>query len=182
MDIDGDGSDEYIVLYRNGLSAYGSSIKIYSGIKNLSEFDTKELKPWKLQSGYIRGENVIGVGVHTKSPLLEEIGNKIYLYSVDESGEFKPFFRSSASVDRLRDFILYDVNGDGASEIVTVEEGDEGEVVRVYENYGFGFFVDRIARDIRNVRFRGVDEINLRRDGVEKILSLDEFLNLKIWE
>ncbi len=135
--VDYSASSNYIyTITRRGLKPYGSYLKFYSRDGELLyESNIEEVRPYKIESGNIGGE-IIALGVVKKSPLHSELLSRIFFYKFDGVGLI-PVYRASRLSHYHSDFTLYDIDGDGEDELISVE--DVGREVAAYKWKSFGF-------------------------------------------
>lgn len=97
--------------------------------KDSLELDISELNPWKVQFANIDGGEVeLALGVYKKSPYHDEMVKRLFLYNVDfKNKRLKPKVRISRLSNPLVDFMMYDIDGDGFDEIVSIEKDIRGK-------------------------------------------------------
>ena len=176
-DLNYDGRKELILLTRNGLSKYGKDIIILDfENKSVISHDFKEMQPWKVETGRISDENILALGLNMKSPLHDEKMDKIFMYSIDADYGLKAFFRSSKTLNPLRDFVLYDLDHDDNDEIITIEELNGGNrVINCYRRHGFGFYIEEQSDKLKRAIFlRDGRYLNINGDNVDRIIPIGE--------
>lgn len=107
---------------------HGDILKINDD-KDTLEIDISGLNPWKVQFANIDGGDVeLILGVYKKSPHHDEMAKRLFIYNVDfENKRLKPKVRISRLSNPLVDFIMYDIDGDGFDEIVSIERDIDGK-------------------------------------------------------
>lgn len=151
---------------------------------NLSKtktFDGKyKLNIYKVDLGRVNDENKfdIAFGVYSIAPWHRTPSKRVFLYKVVNL-DLKPKFRCSRLINPMYDFILYDIDGDGFDEVVSIEKYKGVYSIGVYKQYDM--LIERIAT--RKIDFRptklskdkklyieGINimkEINFSKEGID---------------
>lgn len=113
---------------------FGSELRIK---KKDEEFyiDVSDLKPWKLDFCNVDGgEMELALGVYKKTPFDQKFDRRCFLYNIDfKNQKLRPKLRISRLHNPIKDFNLYDLDGDAYDEIISIEEDIDG-------NYLFGVY------------------------------------------
>lgn len=139
-DLDSDGEDERIILTKKILGRYGRELIIYKGDEEIYRNNISDLEPWKVISGDIDGDNIpeISIGVYTKTYYHPVMAKRPFIYNYD-NGTIQPKWRGSRLSRPLSDYIFFDLDGDGADEIISIETDEEGvNIINSYKWNGFG--------------------------------------------
>ncbi len=148
-DIDGDGTDELLLITGEAGQEYGSDfwilkLEMADGSVSVSDTDRISLKafnPWKVQTCDVDGDGTLEVsfGVYKTSRFHPVMAKRPFIYDLHENG-ISPKWRGSRLSRPFDDYIFSDVNSDGADEIVSIEHlADGGKAVNSYAWKGFGF-------------------------------------------
>lgn len=139
------GEDQYLVVLKGRRwQEYGNEVIVYSlegGRKEILRWNASNLKPWKLMIGDVDGDGIdeIALGVYKESPLHPIMSKRPFIYRFNGE-KISPFWRGSRLSRPFNDFVLYDLDGDGVSEIVSSEYLEDGNMVlNSYKWKGFGF-------------------------------------------
>ena len=113
---------------------YGSELRI----KNKNEefiIDVSDLRPWKVDFCNVDGgEMELALGVYKKTPFDQKFDRRCFLYNIDfKNQKLRPKLRISRLHNPIKDFNLYDLDGDGYDEIISIEKNIDG-------NYLFGVY------------------------------------------
>lgn len=142
--------------------------------------DRYRLNVWKAEAGVVTDEGVENVvlGVYNKSPFHQETEKRVFVYIV-KNDELRPRYRASKLSTPFEDFVLYDVEGDGVMEIVTLDNIKGMNSISAYKLKKM-----TIYREYFSKNYEGLSELNVN-DGLyvkaegelrEVVLSGDEFL------
>lgn len=84
--------------------------------------DRYRLNVWKAETGVVTDEGLENVvlGVYNKSPFHQEMEKRVFIYVVKDD-ELRPRYRASKLTTPFEDFVLYDIDGDGVTEILTLD-------------------------------------------------------------
>lgn len=142
---------------------------------NLSKtktFDGKyKLNIYKVDLGRVNDENKfdIAFGVYSIAPWHRTPSKRVFLYKVVDL-DLKPKFRCSRLINPLYDFILYDIDGDGFDEVVSIEKYKSVYSIGIYKQYDM--LIERVAT--RTIDFRPtklskdkklyIEGINIKRE------------------
>lgn len=126
----GDFSTEIISLD----GEYGSELRI----KNKNEefiIDVSDLRPWKIDLANVDGGPIeLALGVYKKTPFDQKFDRRCFLYNIDfKNQKLRPKLRISRLYNPIKDFNLYDLDGDAYDEIISIEKNIDG-------NYLFGVY------------------------------------------
>ena len=122
---------------------------------NLSKTKTFEgkykLNIYKVDLGRVNDENKfdIAFGVYSIAPWHRTPSKRVFLYKVDNL-DLKPKFRCSRLINPMYDFILYDIDGDGFDEVVSIEKYKGVYSIGIYKQYDM--LIERIAT--KKINFR----------------------------
>lgn len=189
-DIDLDGRDELVVINDKGEKENlptgepcGKIIEIYrdfsfsEGKPIIGEnpdysFDFSGMKPSKIQLGDINidGRLDISVVVYKSVKFHKVLAKRPFFYNF-EAERLVPLWLGSRLSRPFDDFILTDINEDGISELVSIEElEDNNRVLAVYKWEGFGFnLISQSADSYKELKFDGNgNNIDLIADGAKK--------------
>lgn len=107
----------------------------------LHRFDLSEIKPMKVQLGDVNGDKVqeIALCVYKTTKFYPDMEKRPFFYDLVE-GSLIPVWLGSRLSRAFEDYILTDMDDDGADEIVSIERAEDGKsVIAVYNWAGFGF-------------------------------------------
>ncbi len=144
-DINGDGTDEVALINRK-LSGKGGVVKIISledKPKIIYEEDLSDIKPFKIELGDFTGDGIceVALGISKKTPHHKIMAKRCFTYNLDfEKKRLIAKFRISKFAHPYDDFKLFDLNGDGIDEIVTLERNDDNSnriAAYVWKEFGF---------------------------------------------
>lgn len=199
-DINHDFKDELLVITssRRGMKldtgeAYGDHLNIYSDFKIAGHkpiltkapdysFDLTALKPLKVQAGDVNGDGLeeISICVYKTAKFHPVLAKRPFFYDLKD-GELEPIWLGSRLARPFEDYRLFDVDGDGIDEIVSVELAKNGNrLVAVYDWKGFGFEVKGVSDEINGkVSFLNntnchSDDIMLGMEGKKWLLNLND--------
>jgi hypothetical protein len=148
-DIDGDDTDEILLITGTAGQEYGSDFCILhpgitDGAINITDMDRISLKtfnPWKVQTCDVDGDGIpeVSFGVYKTSRFHPVMAKRPYIYDLRENG-ISPKWRGSRLSRPFDDYIFADINYDGADEIISIEHLADGrKAVNSYAWKGFGF-------------------------------------------
>jgi hypothetical protein len=109
--------------------------------KILYRIDLAGIRPMKVQLGDINGDGVceISVCVYKTTTFHPVLAKRPFFFDLVD-GNLIPVWLGSRLSRPFDDYILYDIDGDGIDEIISVERlEDGGRVLAVYDWAGFGF-------------------------------------------
>lgn len=190
-DINRDSKDELLVITGGGKSmkldtgqVYGDHLNIYSQYKIVGHrpiltappdysFDLTALKPLKVLAGDMNGDGLaeISICVYKSAKFHPVLAKRPFFYDLRD-GELTPVWLGSRLARPFEDYRLFDVNGDGTDEIVSIELAEDGgRLAAVYAWKGFGFEVTYVSDEINgpvsflNNTNRHADDIMLNING-----------------
>ncbi|WP_051531554.1 hypothetical protein [Clostridiisalibacter paucivorans] len=143
-DIDGDFTDEILLITGKEEEIYGQRIKIYTfndGLMEIYNRDFTNFNPWKIQMADIDGDkNIeISIGVYKETKFHPIMDKRPYIYNWKDNILF-PKWRGSRLSKPFDDYIFVDINDDGRDELVSIEMLKDGQrVINTYRWEGFGF-------------------------------------------
>lgn len=140
-----------VVLFRKPFSSYSNRIEIETN-GDVYRRDFKGKNPfniWKLEVGDVEGdgEMELALGVYKKSPHHKVLAKRVFLYNIVD-GRLKPKFRASRLSLPMDDFILYDIDGDGRDEIVSIEIKDKSYFIAAYHYENFHLTRDYVSEPL----------------------------------
>lgn len=140
-----------VVLFRKPFSPYSNRIEIETnGYVYRRDFKGKNpFNIWKLEVGDMEGdgEMELALGVYKKSPHHKVLMKRVFLYNIVD-GRLKPKFRASRLALPMEDFILYDIDGDGRDEIVSIEIKDKSYFIAAYHYENFHLTRDYVSEPL----------------------------------
>lgn len=169
-DIDGDSADELLVITAGGPDmkldtgeACGDTLAVYSEfelrrggpvIRGEPEaaFDLASIKPLKVLAGDIDGDGraEIGVCVYKTTKFHPVFAKRPFFYDL-KNGELEPVWLGSRLARPFDDYRLFDLDGDGIDEIVSIESEQNGhKLLALYDWKGFGFEIRAVSAEIRD--------------------------------
>ena len=122
------------------------------GKSKTKRFEGKyKLNIYKVDLGRVNDENKfdIAFGVYSIAPWHRTPSKRVFLYKVVDL-DLKPKFRCSRLINPMYDFILFDIDGDGFDEVVSIEKYKGVYSIGVYKQYDLR--IERIAT--RKIDFR----------------------------
>lgn len=148
-DIDGDKTDEILVITGEAGQQYGSYFQILKlaltgsavKISEMNRIDIKALNPWKVQTCDVDGDGrlEVSLGVYKTSRFHPVMAKRPFIYNLHENG-ISPKWRGSRLSRPFDDYMFSDIDSDGADEILSIEQLADGtKVVNSYAWKGFGF-------------------------------------------
>lgn len=191
-DIDGDGTDEILLITGEAGQEYGSDFWILRlgmsdgsvGVSDTDRISLKAYNPWKVQTCDVDGDGVteVSFGVYKTSRFHPVMAKRPFIYDLHENG-ISPKWRGSRLSRPFDDYIFSDINSDGADEIISIEHLADGrKAVNSYawKNFGFESIGESEAfDDILSIREstkdgKGVQTIEARvmADGREQLIKL----------
>lgn len=157
--------------YPNRISINGK-IHIYK--------DKYRLNVWKAEAGTVTDEGVENVvlGVYNKSPFHQETEKRVFVYIVKDN-ELRPRYRASKLSLSFDDFLLYDVDGDGIMEIVTLDNIKGMNSISAYKLKKMTIYREYFSKSYESLSELNVnDSLYVKAEGEAKevVLSGDELL------
>jgi hypothetical protein len=189
-DIDGDSTNELIVLNKNLFHKYGSEVIIYNDINGLTEIyreDFSELKPWKIDTGDVDGDGIyeLSVGIYKETIFHQIMDKRPFIYSYRDN-RLLPKWRGSRLSRPFTDYTFYDLDNDGCDEIISIEILEDGELIlNSYKWIGFGvegFLESSIYDKIYGLHRGSESTVTVEKDGNKingKILIKDSKLTIE---
>lgn len=113
---------------------YGNELRIKNKNKEFL-IDASDLRPWKVDFCNVDGgEMELALGVYKKTPFDQKFDRRCFLYNIDfKNQKLRPKLRISRLHNPIKDFNLYDLDGDAYDEIISIEKNIDG-------NYLFGVY------------------------------------------
>ena len=139
--IDTDECDGIKAVILSDDGAYGSEISIEKG-EDSFVIDVEGMNPWRLDFCNVDGGEIeLAIGVYKETPLHPVMAKRVFFYNIDfENERLKPKLRISRLNNPMADFSVYDIDGDGWDEILSVEEKSNGRYeIGVYKWTNFSF-------------------------------------------
>lgn len=168
-DIDGNGIHEAAFIIKK-ISGKGGVIKIISLAEEpevLYQGDLSEIEPFKIELGDFTGDGIceIALGVVKKTPHHKIMAKRCFTYNLDfKEKRLVAKFRISKFSRPHEDFKLFDMDGDGIDEIITLEKNeDNSNRIAAYTWNGFGF----------NIKYKSDNYENLKSFQEEGQLKID---------
>lgn len=157
--------------YPNRISINGK-IHIYK--------DKYRLNVWKAEAGTVTDEGVENVvlGVYNKSPFHQETEKRVFVYIVKDN-ELRPRYRASKLSLSFDDFLLYDVDGDGIMEIVTLDNIKGMNSISAYKLKKMTIYREYFSKSYESLSELNVnDSLYVKAEGEAKevVLLGDELL------
>ncbi|MCD7909052.1 MAG: hypothetical protein LUH04_15485 [Clostridium sp.] len=184
-DVDRDSEDELLVITaaRPDLAldtgeAYGDTLAVYSRYQIRRSrpvlqgepdavFDLSSIKPLKVMAGDINGDGLaeIGVCVYKTAKFHPVLSKRPFFYDLKD-GELESVWLGSRLARPFDDYLLFDLDGDGIDEIVSIESEQNGnKLLALYDWKGFGFEIRAVSDEIQSeVLF--LNNTNTRQDGI----------------
>lgn len=142
------------------------------GRSKTKNFEGKyKLNIYKVDLGRVNDENKfdIAFGVYSIAPWHRTPSKRVFLYKVVDL-DLKPKFRCSRLINPMYDFILYDIDGDGFDEVVSIEKYKGVYSIGVYKQYDM--LIERIAT--RKIDFRPTKLLKDKKLYIEGINIMKE--------
>lgn len=164
-------SKKFYERYPNRVSINGK-VHIYK--------DRYRLNVWKAEAGVVTDEGVENVvlGVYNKSPFHQELEKRVFIYIVKDD-ELRPRYRASKLSTPFEDFVLYDVEGDGVMEIVTLDSVKGANSISAYKLKKMTIYREYFSKSYESLSELNVnDGLYVKAEGEtrEVVLSGDELL------
>lgn len=194
-DMDNDSLEELLVVVGNDPNmvldtgeAYGDQIKIYSdfeitdhkpvvkGEPDLS-FDLSDIKPMKIQAGDINGDGVveIAVCVYKTTKFHPVPAKRPFFYDLADGG-LEPVWLGSRLSRPFDQYILHDMDGDGADEIISIERTEQGDILfAAYDWKGFGFEVTAVSDEVKEEAFFS-NHINHKEKNISVTIAGESYM------
>ena len=142
--------------------------------------DRYRLNVWKAEAGVVADEGVENVvlGVYNRSPFHQETEKRVFVYIV-KNDELRPRYRASKLSTSFEDFVLYDVEGDGVIEIVTLDNIKGMNSISAYKLKKMTIYREYFSKNYECLSELNVnDGLYVKADGElrEVVLSGDELL------
>lgn len=142
------------------------------GRSKTKSFEGKyKLNIYKVDLGRVNDENKfdIAFGVYSIAPWHRTPSKRVFLYKVVDL-DLKPKFRCSRLINPMYDFILFDIDGDGFDEVVSIEKYKGVYSIGVYKQYDM--LIERIAT--RKIDFRPTKLLKDKKLYIEGINIMKE--------
>lgn len=151
---------------------FGKEILIQGGGEDFS-IDVKGMNPWRVDFCNVDGgEPELAIGVYKKSPKDSKVTKRVFFYNLDfENKRLLPKLRISRLNNPLVDFSVYDIDGDGKDEILSVERTINGR-------YEIGGYCWTNFSFNKNYRSNEIEEEVQFRNKEATIKVKDELKNL----
>lgn len=164
-------SKKFYERYPNRVSINGN-VHIYK--------DRYRLNVWKAEAGAVteEGEDNVVLGVYNKSPFHQELEKRVFVYIVKDN-ELRPRYRASKLSLPFDDFVLYDVEGDGVMEIVTLDNIKGMNSISAYKLKKMTIYREYFSKSYESLSELNVnDGLHVKAEGEAKevVLSGDELL------
>lgn len=136
--VDDDGKPVTLTLRERRFQKYYNEVTLSDG-ENVNTYVFKDkytLNIWKWKTGRVNDENNEDVvfGVYNIAPHHRIMTNRVFIYTVKDL-ELQPKFRASRLTYPISDFTLYDIDGDGYDEVVTIEKYKGDTYISAYKEY-----------------------------------------------
>lgn len=136
--IDEEGREVTLFVYYWRFSKFSNKIRFKSSDYDvIKTFKGKyELNIWKVDIGRLNDENKMDIvfGVYNEAPHHKVMTRRMFAYKISD-GKLLPKFRCSRFMTPMVDFNLYDIDGDGFDEVVTLEEYKGVQSLNIYRQY-----------------------------------------------
>ena len=170
---------------------HGDLLSIYSDftLKNnkpyvqgepVQTYELWKLMPSKVQAGDVDGDGFeeITVCVYKTVKFDNKPDKRPFFYST-KSGALAPFWLGSRLARPFSEYTLYDLDQDGADEIVSIERLQDGsEIIVMYDWKGLGFEVNAMSEPLKakasfanNIHFKE-ENLKVKTGGAAFILEL----------
>ncbi|SMC34466.1 hypothetical protein [Papillibacter cinnamivorans] len=106
-----------------------------------NRIDLAPIRPMKVQLGDVNGDgiNEVSICVYKTTKFHPVLAKRPFFFDL-KNGNLIPFWLGSRLSRPFDDYILRDLDGDGADEIISIEELENGgRVLALYNWRGFGF-------------------------------------------
>lgn len=198
-DIDGDSREELLLITAASADlrldtgeVYGDTLAVYDSYKIRKNrpvvqaepeavFDLASIKPLKVLAGDIDGDGRVEIGVCVyKTAKFHPVPAKRPFFYALQDGQLQPVWLGSRLARPFADYRLFDLDGDGVDEIVSIESVQSGnQLLALYDWKGFGFEVRAISDEyqgeivfLNNTNTRQ-DEILVNIEGTQHSLRLE---------
>lgn len=175
MDIEGKRVE--VKFYRKNYSRYSNKIKISTkdSIKEQNYIGHKKLNIWKATSKDIDGDSIeeLVLGVYKKSPHHKIMAKRIFIYNIKDLS-LKAKYRASRLSLPFEDFAVFDLDGDGVGEIISIELKDNKKIIAAYKYNNFKLrrtYLSDYYKNIENIE--AGNKLSLEVDGSRKDLMLE---------
>lgn len=175
---DVDGNPCEIKFSKKIYERYPNSVSINGKVHIYK--DRYKLNVWKAEAGVVTDEGVENVvlGVYNKSPFHQETEKRVFVYIV-KNDELRPRYRASKLSTPFEDFVLYDVEGDGVIEIVTLDNIKGMNSISAYKLKQMTIYREYFSKNYECLSELNVnDGLYVKAEGEtrEVVLSGDELL------
>lgn len=175
---DVDGNPCEIKFSKKIYERYPNRVSINGKVHNYK--DRYRLNVWKAEAGTVteEGEDNIVLGVYNKSPFHQEMEKRVFVYIVKDN-ELRPRYRASKLSLPFDDFVLYDVEGDGVMEIVTLDNIKDMNSISAYKLKKMTIYREYFSKSYESLSELNVnDGLYVKAEGETKevVLSGDELL------
>lgn len=136
--MDEEGRYVMLTIYYPRFSEFSNKIRLKSSDYDVVKlFKNKyALNIWKFDVGRLNDENRCDIvfGVYNEAPHHKVMAKRMFAYKIVD-GDLLPKFRCSRFITPMIDFNLYDMDGDGYDEVVTLEEYKGVQSLNIYRQY-----------------------------------------------
>ncbi|NLY09559.1 MAG: hypothetical protein GXZ11_06670 [Tissierellia bacterium] len=151
-DLNGDNMEEVGFVYKKCLSrkTMVEILTLSTNPKLIYSGDLTDVRPWKIVFGDVTGDGVkeIALGFVKETPFHPVAMKRCFFYNIDFNNQkLIPVFRPSRFTRPLIDYYIWDMDGDGISEVLVLEDMNHGNyIIGAYKWMGFGFVLDSESR------------------------------------
>lgn len=139
-----------------------NEVEISNGANSKTQiFDGKmTLNIWKVETGLVNDKTNFDIifGVYSVAPHHKVFAKRVFIYNIKDL-KLKPKFRCSRLVSPMIDFSIFDWNGDGYDEIISIEKYKDIYSFNVYVQYDFNI------KRIYTKKLDFIPQSFLKRDG-----------------
>ncbi|HAZ36577.1 MAG TPA: hypothetical protein DCY71_01830 [Clostridiaceae bacterium] len=141
-DINNDNNDEVILVLKNKGDKFGCQIIILNAnnLNGIYKSNYENINPWKVDIGDADGDGIkdICIGAYTTTRFYKGFDKRPYIYNFINNDLYPKWLGSRLSRP-FEDYAFFDVDNDGADEIVAIEKLEDcRKILNSYKWKGFG--------------------------------------------